>query len=188
LPGEGEHGHIFHHDPEILVSENRRHIQPVEPIVRLIKELAEDRESLMDYGAGPGYYTIPLARIFKKVYAVDMDRRMLDILSERLTREKIANVELILSSELPSIDVTVLFMANVLHELPDPEKFIEKASLHARYIVVIDWEKKPSPFGPPIGHRIASGEALEIIGKHYYAKLYNVYRYHYVIVGSRRHH
>ena len=188
MHGKRKHRHVFNHDPSILTSDTRRLIQPVEPIVELIKELVKDRESLMDYGAGPGYFTIPLARIFKTVYAVDMNQKMLDLLKERLMHESIDNVRLILASDLPSIDVTVLFMANVLHELPDPMGFMEKASRHARYVVVIDWEKKPSPFGPPIEHRIASSEALEIIGRHYDAKIYNLYKYHYVIVGSRLSH
>ncbi len=188
MHGKRKQRHVFNHDPSILTSSPRKLIQPVEPIVELIKELVKDRESLMDYGAGPGYFTIPLARIFKIVYAVDMNQRMLDLLKERLVHERIENVKLILASDLPSIDVTVLFMANVLHELPDPMGFMEKASRHARYVVVIDWEKKPSPFGPPIEHRITSSEALEIIRRHYDAKIYNLYKYHYVIVGSRLSH
>jgi ubiquinone/menaquinone biosynthesis C-methylase UbiE len=59
-----------------------------------------------------------------KVYAVDIQKEMLDIIRKRITKEKIDNVELIHNTEkdpkLPANSIDMILMVDVYHELSYP--------------------------------------------------------------------
>jgi cyclopropane fatty-acyl-phospholipid synthase-like methyltransferase len=48
---------------------------------------------LVDLGCGTGFFSIPAARRVKKVFALDIAQEMLDILREKIKKEKITNIE-----------------------------------------------------------------------------------------------
>jgi len=58
-------------DWHILESEWRRRILPVEPLLKKVSKLNK-KDIAFDIGAGTGYFTVPLAKVFKKVYAVEI--------------------------------------------------------------------------------------------------------------------
>ncbi|MGC9135042.1 class I SAM-dependent methyltransferase [Caldisphaera sp.] len=45
-----------------------------------------------DIGCGPGFYTIKLSKIAKTVYAVDSDKKMIDVLNKKIEKLGIKNV------------------------------------------------------------------------------------------------
>ena len=49
---------------------------------------------VLEIGAGFGALTIPLARIAKKVYAIENDRRLIDLLKTEILANGLSNVEL----------------------------------------------------------------------------------------------
>jgi FkbM family methyltransferase len=84
-------------------------------------------DTVVDMGAGSGYYTVKLSALVGdkgKVYAIDVQPEMLDILKKRLKSEKIANVELTLGTEkdpkLPANSVDLILMVDVYHEFTHP--------------------------------------------------------------------
>lgn len=88
---------------------------------------------VVDMGCGSGYHTIRLARRVGpkgKVLAVDLQPQMLRLLRDRLTREKLENVELIQSTEkdpkLPPASVDLIVMVDVYHEFAFPFEVMEK--------------------------------------------------------------
>ncbi len=64
-----------------------------EKIVRLCNISAED--TVLEIGPGLGALTLPMARMAKKIYAVEKDREIIPLLSSELTSEQIHNVEII---------------------------------------------------------------------------------------------
>lgn len=70
-----------------LHDEFRKRIQPVEPLVELIRERIPKKGILVDFGAGTGYFTLPLAKLFREVYAVDINAERLEYLRGRLKEE-----------------------------------------------------------------------------------------------------
>jgi predicted methyltransferase len=89
--------------------------------------------TVCDLGAGTGYYSIRMAKIVGpqgKVYAVDIQQGMLDLLNRRLKKEKLANVETVLASEvdphLPKGQVDMVLMVDVYHELSKPQEVLRK--------------------------------------------------------------
>ena len=108
---------------EILDSSER--IQFLNPD-SILDKVGLGRETVLaDLGCGTGYFTIPASRRVKKVFAIDVQKGMLDILSEKIKKQKLTNIEAILSEEasipLPGNSVDVLLMVNVFHELEDRE-------------------------------------------------------------------
>jgi SAM-dependent methyltransferase len=89
-------------------------------------------DTVVDMGAGSGYYTIKLSEIVGakgKVYAVDIQPEMLAILGKRLKAQKIGNVELVQGTEtdpkLPANSVDLILMVDVYHEFTHPYEMTE---------------------------------------------------------------
>ena len=88
-------------------------------------------ERIADIGAGSGYYTFIMARKAPqgKVFAVDLQSEMLDLMKQRIEREDIKNVELIRGSEtspnLEANSVDLVTMVDVYHELSHPREMMQ---------------------------------------------------------------
>lgn len=124
---------------------------------------------LADLGCGTGYFTIPASRRVKKVFAIDVQKGMLDILGEKIKKQKLTNVEAILSEEaslpLPDNSVDVLLMVNVFHELEDRGSILKegKRILSGNgKLVIVDWKKMEMEFGPPVVERLTAEEVISI--------------------------
>jgi len=96
--------------------------------------------TVADIGAGSGYVTALLARRVGpsgKVYATDIQVRMLDLLREYIARQKLANVEPVLGAiddpKLPADTVDLALMVDVYHEFSEPQKMLRgiRAALKA---------------------------------------------------------
>jgi precorrin-6B methylase 2 len=90
-------------------------------------------QTVADLGAGSGYYSFriaPLVGPTGKVLAIDIEPKMLDVIEQRATREHVANIEPVLSSErdpnLAPHSVDLLFMVDVYHELEYPYEVMSK--------------------------------------------------------------
>lgn len=89
-------------------------------------------EVIADIGAGSGYYSFRMAeRVSKgKVLAVDLQPEMLDIMRQKIKRNKVKNVELIQGQEanpnLAPQSVDMVLMVDVYHELSYPKEMMEQ--------------------------------------------------------------
>lgn len=86
----------------------------------------EEGQRVLDFGCGSGAYTIPAAKLVGekgKVYALDKDAEALETLKESVRKEKLRNVETMLSSDLKisleeeSADMVLLY--DVIHLIKD---------------------------------------------------------------------
>jgi SAM-dependent methyltransferase len=87
--------------------------------------------SVADIGAGSGYMTLRMARLVGptgKVYANDIQPRMLELLRENLKKQKIANVEPVLGEiddpKLAPSSVDLVLLVDVYHEFSEPQKML----------------------------------------------------------------
>jgi ubiquinone/menaquinone biosynthesis C-methylase UbiE len=90
-------------------------------------------ETVVDLGAGSGYFTFRIAPLVGKtgrVLAVDVQDEMLNTLRERAAAQKITNVVVVKGSEsdpsLPVNAVDVVLMVDVYHELAYPFEIMTK--------------------------------------------------------------
>ena len=84
-------------------------------------------EVVADIGAGSGYFTWRMARIvgpMGKVYAVDIQQEMLDLLMRNLGKRRISNAVPVLGTitdpRLPANTVDTALMVDVYHEFDHP--------------------------------------------------------------------
>jgi SAM-dependent methyltransferase len=93
---------------------------------RVIDALSlRDDAAVADLGAGPGVFTIPLAKHLRHgvVYAVDVEPRQLDTLRAKLVAQHIDNVVPVLASSsnphLPPAQIDVVLLVDTYYHLPN---------------------------------------------------------------------
>ncbi len=89
--------------------------------------------TVCDLGCGNGFHTIPMSKIVGKdgkVYAVDVQPEMLEMLSRRIDEERIENIELLLGSvidpKLPEGELDLVLMVDVYHEFSHPDLMLSR--------------------------------------------------------------
>jgi ubiquinone/menaquinone biosynthesis C-methylase UbiE len=99
--------------------------------MRLIR--VQRGQTVADLGAGSGYYTRRLARAVGdtgRVYAVDIQQGMLDLLQAALTRDRITNVVPVLGGvddpRLPADSLDLILMVDVYHEFAQPQTMLQR--------------------------------------------------------------
>jgi ubiquinone/menaquinone biosynthesis C-methylase UbiE len=163
--------HVF--DPKhiaALESEERRTWQNREEILEMLS--LKPSYVVADLGCGSGYFTVPLSHKVKKVYGIDIQKEMLTALEQKIRKQKILNIETLLSKEneipLQNESVDVLLSVNTLHEFRDKKTIISemrrvlKADGRA---AIIDFKKEDSNVGPPISIRVSKEQAKRLFKK-----------------------
>ncbi len=169
----------------ILESEEYRRILPVEPLIEAISEIEIRRNVAVDVGAGTGHFTIPLAKIFRKVYAIEISMEMAEYLHKKAHSMGVKNIGVIVTERPPELKAEFALFANVLHEMKKPEEYLEWASKMNSVVAVIDW-KENAPFGPPLEERISEEEMAGLLGRFFdVIERRDAYRYHYFLLGKR---
>ena len=120
-------------------------------------------DTVADIGAGSGYFARRFALHAGRVYAVDIDEKLL-----AMVRSKEAeNLETIVASpddpRLPPQSVDMIFFCDVLHHIENrPAYYVKlvKTLKPGGHIVVIDFYKKPLPVGPPESMKLSDQEVI----------------------------
>lgn len=127
----------------------RRKLLPPDKILPLLT--IEEEHSILDIGAGAGYFTFPLAEQTKEtVYALDIDEQMLDYLRKKISKENIENIQLVQEKleSMPFNDAEInrVLACMVLHEvqpLEDALTEIYRVLTPGGRFVVVDWIPEP---------------------------------------------
>ncbi|OLC57255.1 MAG: hypothetical protein AUH85_03890 [Chloroflexi bacterium 13_1_40CM_4_68_4] len=161
---------------EMLVSEERRaHLDPARALGEFgLREAA----TLADLGCGPGFFTIPAAKIVGPrghVHAADVQTEMLERVREAAAANRLGNIETHLVREEPRRDgwsydfgvpagkCDLVLVAFVLHEAEDPTSFLRDATRLLKpsgRIALLQWEKRDTYAGPAVQVRMTPEETL----------------------------
>jgi SAM-dependent methyltransferase len=128
-------------------------------------------ETLVDVGAGSGYFTFRFAKALPKgkVIAVDVQPEMVRHIHHKVMTERITNVEAVLTDPSdPSVDLTadVVFVADVLHHVQDREAWLRRMFSETKpgaKLVVIEFKEGKLPQGPPEAVKIPKAKLMEIV-------------------------
>ena len=164
-----EHHHLF--DPKniaMLETKERKNHQNPEKIINLINPKQSD--VVADLGSGSGYFTLPLSQKVKKVYAIDIQKEMLDYLQNKVQNQQITNIELLLSNDpnkIPLLDQSsdVLLTVNTLHEFPKKQEMINEIYRVLKpngKATIIDFKKEKTSYGPPLSIRVSQEQAIKL--------------------------
>ena len=87
----------------------------------------EPGHSVADIGAGSGYHTFRMSKLVGpkgKVYAVEIQKEMLDIIAKRAKKNNVENIELVLGTtknpKLPADKLDLILLVDVYHEFDLP--------------------------------------------------------------------
>lgn len=165
---------------------------------RVIESLGvRQGDEVADLGAGSGYFTVRLAREVGpagKVYAVDIDSKMLDYIEQRAKEEKLENIQTILADpndpKLGSASVDLIFICDVLHHIHERDKYYPKLLRALRpggRLVNIDFQKRNLPLGPPLEMKIAKKDCIKEIeaGGFHFAKEFDFLKHQYFLLFEK---
>ncbi len=120
-------------------------------------------DTVADIGAGSGYFARRFALHAGKVYAVDIDEKLLAMVRSKAP----ANLQTIVAApddpHLPPGSVNMIFFCDVLHHLENrPAYYVKLAKVlkPGGRVVVIDFYKKPLPVGPPESMKLSEQEVI----------------------------
>ena len=121
--------------------------------------------TVADLGAGGGWFTMRLARRvgrFGRVYAVDVQRLMIEAIERRVEREGLNNVTAILGEYdnpklPPDARTDAVLIVDALHEMEDPVRLLTNVARtlkpHGR-IGIIDYREGDGGPGPDAAERV----------------------------------
>jgi ubiquinone/menaquinone biosynthesis C-methylase UbiE len=115
-----------------------------------------------DAGSGPGYFALRLARAVGptgRVYGIDAEPRMLELLAQRARDAGLGNVEPVHSDDLPVPPTAcdAILMVNAYHHLPDGPGALRALAdrlAPCGRLAVVDFHPD-TPVGPPPDHLVS---------------------------------
>jgi ubiquinone/menaquinone biosynthesis C-methylase UbiE len=127
-------------------------------------------QTVCDIGAGPGYFALRAAKrvgAAGRVFAVDVEPRILDALRARIETAAVRNITPVLALAadplLPPRGCDVVLIVDAYHHFPDRPHYLARLAALLRpggRLADVDWDKRPSDFGPPLEHRVAREDFL----------------------------
>ena len=128
-----------------------------------------------DFGAGSGFFAIPLAaRVAAegKVYAFDIRPDLLAQLRSNARLRHLLNIEAVVADlELPRAThlkdavADIVLVASILHQVGDKAAVLKEAARilkPGRMLVLIEWDQSKVAGGPPLPMRLAQAKAREL--------------------------
>ena len=154
-----------------LTREDRERFEQPEKVLDALK--IQPGMTVADVGAGNGYFSLRLARRVKdsgRVFAVDIQQGMLDLLETNKKREGLKNIELVLSTptdpRLPPAAVDLALLVDVYHEFQQPEEMVAgiRTALKSDGVLVLV-EYRGEDLSVPIKpeHKMTVGQVLKEI-------------------------
>lgn len=160
--------HQEHHPPsspeeyaKILEDPGRDAWQKPDEVIRALELKATD--VVADIGAGSGYFSRRFAAHVAKVYAVDIDEKLLKIAAKNSPANVVTVVSAPDDPKLRDASVDLVFFCDVLHHIDNRPAYYAKlrhALKPGARIVNIDFFKKALPIGPPVEMKLS--EALVV--------------------------
>jgi ubiquinone/menaquinone biosynthesis C-methylase UbiE len=159
--------HSFH----LMPDEERRKWQDPEIILREIG--LKPGDTFVDIGCGSGYFALPAAGIVGEtgfIYGVDINGNAVKNLQASARQRGIANIALVIaeaeSTVFCSACADIVFFGIDLHDFRDPAAVLRNARKMLKpggRLIDLDWQKVPSPWGPPQHIRFDEAKAQGII-------------------------
>lgn len=162
--------------PPILFDEARRRefVDP-ENLIGLIE--LKNGQKVADFGAGAGFFSIPLGRAVGKrgtVYAIDINPNNLSIIRGKAAHEGVetqvrlteANVQTGDGITIKPGSLDAVILSSVLSQFPRKDAVITLAQMLLRpggSLVVFEWHQRDMLLGPPPKARIAKEEIINML-------------------------
>lgn len=153
--------------------EREREEQPA----KLMKALKlRPGQVVADIGAGSGYFTFRITSEVGpkgKVYAVDIQKEMLDLIRKRMRDNRVTNVEPILGTitdpKLPAASIDLILLVDVYHEFSHPYEMTEamvKALKPGGRLVFVEYRLEDPKVPILLVHKMTQRQVLKEMAVH----------------------
>ncbi len=127
-----------------------------------------------DLGCGSGFFTLPAAQMVGPtgtIYAVDVQESKLNATISIANQFNHKNVRIVQADlvkpllQIPEHSCDLVIIGNILHEVSNAQALIKNAYRllkNTGRILVVEWKKTASPFGPPLEKRLEQ-QKLEVL-------------------------
>jgi protein-L-isoaspartate O-methyltransferase len=157
----------------------------------------------IDLCCGDGWFTMEMAKVARRVVAIDIDHAILDVARDRLTQAGATNCEFVEGdayqlTDLAHRPIDFVFMANAFHGVPDQPRLaqtVRKTLKPGGRFAVVNWHQRPrdsttilgEPRGPRTALRMSPGQTIKAVeaGGLIFAELVELPPYHYAAVFER---
>jgi len=149
-----------------------------------LPSLLEKRETIAELGCGNGFYCQYLQKYADKLYCVDSFCPALEEAKKKVTNA-IFLCEDSSKTSIPSNSVDVVLLANSFHDMKNKDevvKEIKRILKNGGRVIIIDWEKKDTGFGPPLSIRMTEEEYLNLFKDFKLINKFKPTNYHYGLV------
>lgn len=134
-----------------------------------------DGAIVADLGAGSGFYTIEAAKAVAptgKVYAVDVQKDLLERLKKDAQRQHITNIEILVGNieklggtRIRESSCSTVIVSNVLFMIEDKKNFfleVKRILKPAGRLFLVDWSASFSQMGPHTDHVVYKDDAINM--------------------------
>ncbi len=135
----------------------------------------EPGDHVADFGAGHGYFTIPMAKTVGgdgKVYALDIQKPTLEAIKARAKPEHLFNIETIWTdldlprgSKLRDRFIDFVLISNILFQSENRKNILEEAQRILREggrMALVEWDPSQTRLGPPAQDRVSKETTREL--------------------------
>jgi SAM-dependent methyltransferase len=159
--------------------------------------------TVVDLCSGDGWFTLPIARLARRVIAIDIDANLLELARHRLREAGVGNCDFIAGdayeiARLVPAPVDVVFMANAFHGVPDRPRLaraIEATLAPASRFALVNWHRRPreetvvlgEPCGPKTELRLSPQQTIDAVHGSglRFVELVEIPPYHYGAIFER---
>jgi ubiquinone/menaquinone biosynthesis C-methylase UbiE len=149
-----------------LDSPLRRWLQPPSELAQILD--IKPKDTVVDFGCGPGFYTIEFAKRAKEVIAADLQQGMLDKAKLKAKREGVANLRFLQtdgkSLQLSDESADKIVLVTVFHEVAEPEFVLKEFARVLKQngkLIIAEVTKKGIISGAPVQNPAALQVEIE---------------------------
>jgi ubiquinone/menaquinone biosynthesis C-methylase UbiE len=196
VPRDEHEMHRLHNDPKAYIGalEDPKRDAYQKPQEVMTALGIKPGEVIADIGAGSGYFTFRLAHHVGgkgKIYAVDVSPDMILHINRRIRELNVSNVVSLLSDPddplLPDHSIDRFFFSESWHHIENQTKYLalmKRMLKPGGEVVMIDFQKKDLPLGPPLQMKIGREDLIKQMESHGFRirKEYTFLPYHYFLI------
>ena len=169
--------------------------QKPELVISLIDNI--EYKTVVDIGAGSGYFAFRIAGRAQKVIALEIDQQMIAFMDSikhfQLTENRINRFETRMDGEVPNLkvaEVDVVLLTNTYIYIDDRVTYFSNLLKNLKsegQVIIVDWKPENLPIGPPMSKKMSTYEVTQELQKAGY-KIVNVdetsLQYQYIIIAE----
>ena len=151
-------------------------------------------QTIIDIGAGSGYFSVKLAARGAKVIAADVNEEFQEFIRKRIREDQLSNIETRkIPFDAPGLseqEVDKALIVNTYHHIENRKEYFKKVRSGTKpdgELIIIDFFKVETPVGPPVDHKISIDKVINELKMAGYSSFdidVDLLPYQYIIKGK----